>query len=62
MYKTAVKYKDMWLAPGCDALGMLLASKTDPSKLKQLESHIKILAAREDALIRFAPKVDQTKG
>lgn len=47
MLKGAVKYKDVWLAPGSKALELLQNAKT-PEDQKALANHIRLCNETED--------------
>lgn len=47
MYKNAVKYGEVWLAPGSKAFDLYHESRKNPSKQKELDIHLKEVARRE---------------
>ena len=50
MYKNAVNYRGTMLAPGSKAFELFHESKKDPKKSKELDSHLKDLARKAEAL------------
>lgn len=46
MYRNAIKYKDLWLAPGSEAFRL-----HQEKKLKQLDEHLKDVNKRHNKLL-----------